>query len=442
MRSAFFALLLLWSPDAGAMTIERVTSPAAIDAWLVEDHAVPLVALRFAFPGGAALDPTGKSGLAAMAVSLLDEGAGPYDTAAFKTRLDDLVIGMRFEAGRDEIVGSLRTLKANLGQAVELLRLTLTAPRFEASAIERVRGEFVASLSQEAQNPRALSGRLWMRDAFEDHPYGGNVYGTAESIAAITRDDLSGFVAARLHRAGLVIGAVGDVTRNELTALVDRAFGDLPARAGDVEVAETKPAENGALLVTRRPVPQSAVTFGQVGPKRDDRDWYAVRLVNDILGGGGFRGRLMKEIREKRGLAYGVSTELVSFRHAGLILGTVATENARVAQSIALIRAEWRRMHEEGPTATELDNAKTYLIGSFPLTLDTSERIASLLVEIQIEKLGIDYLDRRAALFGAVTFDHTRRVAQRLLDPDGLSFAVVGDPVDLTPTRTTPDPRF
>ena len=442
MRGAFFALLLLWSPDAGAMTIERVTSPAAIDAWLVEDHALPLVALRFAFPGGAALDPTGKSGLAAMAVSLLDEGAGPYDTAAFKTRLDDLVIGMRFEAGRDEIVGSLRTLKANLGQAVELLRLTLTAPRFEASAIERVRGEFVASLSQEAQNPRALSGRLWMRDAFEDHPYGGNVYGTAESIAAITRDDLSGFVAARLHRAGLVIGAVGDVTRNELTALVDRAFGDLPARAGDVEVAETKPAENGALLVTRRPVPQSAVTFGQVGPKRDDRDWYAVRLVNDILGGGGFRGRLMKEIREKRGLAYGVSTELVSFRHAGLILGSVATENARVAQSIALIRAEWRRMHEEGPTATELDNAKTYLIGSFPLTLDTSERIASLLVEIQIEKLGIDYLDRRAALFGAVTFDHTRRVAQRLLDPDGLSFAVVGDPVDLTPTRTAPDPRF
>jgi len=213
------------------MTIERVTSPAAIDAWLVEDHALPLVALRFAFPGGAALDPTGKSGLAAMAVSLLDEGAGPYDTAAFKTRLDDLVIGMRFEAGRDEIVGSLRTLKANLGQAVELLRLTLTAPRFEASAIERVRGEFVASLFQEAQNPRALSGRLWMRDAFEDHPYGGNVYGTAESIAAITRDDLSGFVAARLHRAGLVIGAVGDVTRNELTALVDRAFGDLPGAA-------------------------------------------------------------------------------------------------------------------------------------------------------------------------------------------------------------------
>ena len=197
-----------------------------------------------------------------------------------------------------------------------------------------------------------------------------------------------------------------------------------------------------SLSIRRTTVPQSAVTFGQAGPKRDDPDWYAARVVNDILGGGGFRGRLMKEIREKRGLAYGVSTELVSFRHAGLILGSVATENARLAQSIALIRAEWQHMRDEGPTDSELDDAKTYLIGSFPLTLDTSDRVASLLVEMQIEKLGIDYLDRRAALFDAVTLDQARRVAHRLLDPGGLSFAVVGDPADLIPTRTLPDARF
>jgi zinc protease len=281
-----------------------------------------------------------------------------------------------------------------------------------------------------------------MRDAFEDHPYAGNVYGTVHSVAAITRDDLTGFVTQRLRRPGLVIGAVGDLTRDELSALVDKVFGGLPADGGAVEVSETRPAENGALLITRRAVPQSAVTFGQVGPKRDDPDWYAARIVNDILGGGGFRGRLMKEIREKRGLAYGVSTELVSFRHAGMVLGSVATENARVAQSIGLIREEWRRMRDEGPTEPELDDAKTYLIGSFPLTLDTSDRIASLLVEMQNEGLGIDYLDRRAGLFGAVTLDQARRVAQRLLDPDGLSFAVVGDPVDLTPTRTVPEARF
>ena len=443
MRRTLFALLLvLWAPGVGAITIERVTSPAGIEAWFVEDHALPVVTIRFVFPRGAALDPAGKGGLAALAASLLDEGAGPYDTTAFKTRLEDLVIDLRFEAGRDEIGGSLRTLKRNLGEAADLLRFAIAAPRFEPSAIERVRGEIVASLSQQAQSPRALSSRLWMRDAFDDHPYGGNVYGTLQSLGTISRDDLSGFVARHLSRAGLVIGAVGDVTRDELAALVDRVFGGLPAGDGQAQVAETKPAENGGLLFTRRAVPQSAVTFGQMGPKRDDPDWYAARVVNDILGGGGFRGRLMKEIREKRGLAYGVSTELVSFRHAGLILGSVATENARVAQSIALIRAEWRQMRDEGPTEPELDDAKTYLIGSFPLTLDTSDRVASLLVEMQIEKLGIDYLDRRAALFDAVTLDQARRVAHRLLDPDGLSFAVVGDPADLTPTRTLPDARY
>src|SRR5271163_412878 len=233
---------------------------------------------------------------------------------------------------------------------------------------------------------------------------------------------------------------VGDINANELAALIDQVFGALSAGGGETAVADTKPAENGGVLITRRPVPQSAVTFGQIGPKRDDPDWYAARLVNDVLGGGGFRGRLMREIREKRGLAYGVSTELVSFRHAGLILGSVATENARVAQSIALIRAEWRRMHDEGPSQPELQLAKDFLIGSFPLTLDTSARVASLLVEIQLENLGIDYLDRRAALFGAVTLDQAKRVANTLLDPDGLSFAVVGDPADLTPTRIVPDP--
>jgi zinc protease len=441
-KSVLALLILFWASSAGAMTIERVTSPGGIEAWLVEDHTLPVVAIRFAFPGGAALDPPGKGGLAAMTLSLLDEGAGPYDTVAFKTRLEDLVADLGFTAGRDEVGGSLRSLKANLSEAAGLLRAALTSPRFEPAAIERVRGEFITSLSQQAHSPRALSSRLWMRDAFEDHPYGENVDGRLISVSAITREDLVGFAGQRLRRTGLVIGAVGDIKSEELAGLIDEVFGGLPADSGETAVAETKPAENGGVLITRRPVPQSAVTFGQIGPKRDDPDWYAARLVNDILGGGGFRGRLMREIREKRGLAYGVSTELVSFRHAGLILGSVATENARVGQSIAVIRAEWRRMRDEGPSQAELDLAKDFLVGSFPLSLDTSARVASVLVEIQLENLGIDYLDRRAALFGAVSLDQAKRVAHNLLDPDALSFAVVGDPADLTATRTVPDPGF
>jgi zinc protease len=444
MRRAVAALVLalLWARSLDAMTIEPVVSPAGIEAWVVEDHTLPVVAIRFAFPGGAALDPAGKPGLAALAASLLDEGAGPYDTAAFQTRLEDLVTSLNFQAGRDQLSGSLRTLKRHLRAVEELLRLALTAPRFDPSAVERVRSQTLAALAEQAKNPRVLAGRLWLSDAFADHPYGQNVDGTTAGVGAITREDLQSFVGERLRRTGLVIGAVGDLNRDEFAALVDRVFARLPIGPGDVEVAEAKPADDGALLITRLPVPQSTVAFGQAGLKRDDPDWYAARLLNEVLGGGGFRGRLMKEIREKRGLAYGVSTGLVSYRHAALILGNVATENARVAQSIDLIRAEWRHMRDDGPTEAELDAAKSYLVGSFPLGLDSSEKIAALLVDMQLDRLPIDFLERRAALFGAVTHDEARRVARNLFDPDRLSFVVVGDPADLTPTRTRPEPRF
>jgi len=431
-----------WVADAQAMQIQPVTGASGIEAWLVEDHSVPVVTIRFAFAGGAALDPVGKGGAASMVASLLDEGAGPYDSLAFHRRIDDLAGQLRFSAAQDEFDGSLRSLKQNLSDSADLLRLALAEPRFAPEDIERIRGETLAGLARQAKNPRSLSGRLWMHDAFEKHPYGSSVDGSEESVGAITRDDLAAFAGARFHRSGLLVGIVGDIDKTEAAALIDRVFGDLPKGADETEIAETKPLDDGALVVSRAAVPQSVVTFGQAGPKRDDPAWYAAYVLNEILGGGGFRGRLMKEIREKRGLAYGVSTQLVPYRHAGLIVGNVATENGRVAESIALVREEWRHMREEGPTAVELENAKTYLTGSFPLGLDSTQHIAGVLVQMQQDKLGIDYLDRRASLIGGVTLDEARSVAKKLFDPGALSFAVVGDPADVEPTRSPRPPKF
>jgi zinc protease len=424
-----------WLAPAHAVQIEQVTSNSGIGAWLVEDHSIPVVTLRFAFPGGAALDPAGKGGVASIVSALLDEGAGPYDTNAFHARLDDLAGQLRFDAGQDEFSGSLRMLKRNLTDTADLLRVALTDAHFTPEAIDRVRGEVLAILARQARSPRSLAGRLWMRDAFETHPYGSNTHGTEKSLATITREDLQAFVGQRFQRKGLIVAIVGDVTPAEAGALVDRVFGLLPIGDPGSDLPEVKPGDNGALVVNRWPVPQSVVTFGQVGVKRADPDWYTALVLNDILGGGNFRGRLMLEIREKRGLAYGVSTDLVSYRHAGLILGNVATENARVGESIALIRSEWKRMREEGPTETELQKAKTYLTGSFPLSLDSTQHIAAVLVQMQVDRLGIDYLDRRAGLIGAVTLDKAKDLARRLYDPDRLSFVVVGDPADVTPTR-------
>jgi zinc protease len=425
----------VFSGAAAAMPIQEVVGTSGVKAWLVEDHSIPVVTVRFAFPGGAALDPPGKGGTAWMAASLLDEGAGPYDTVIYHQLLDDLAGELRFSVGHDTFGGGLRMLKRNLKETTELLRLALTEPRFAPDAIERIRAETLAALSRQARNPRSLSSRLWMRDAFEDHPYGSNSEGTEKSVAAITRADLADFMTASLHRNGLVIAAVGDLTPDELRDLIDKVFGKLPAGDDAAQIADARPGDDGALVITRTAVPQSVVTFGQAGPKRDDPEWYAALVLNDILGGAGFRGRLMKEIREKRGLAYGVSTALMAFRHAGLILGSVASANDRVAESVALVRSEWQRMHDEGPTQAELDDAKTYLAGSFPLGLDSTQHIAAVLVQMQEDKLGIDYLDRRAELIGAVTLDQARTLAKKLFDPARLSFAVVGDPRNLEPTR-------
>jgi zinc protease len=433
-----FAAVTAW-PAAASMPIQEVVGASGVKAWLVEDHSLAVVTLRFAFPGGAALDQPGRGGTAAMTAALLDEGAGPYDTVQYHQRLDDLAGELSFSAGHESFDGGLRMLKRNLKETVELLRLALSEPHFAPEAIERIRADTLASLSRQARNPRSLSGRLWMRDAFEDHPYGSSSEGTETSVAGIARADLAGFVAASLHRNGLVIGAVGDVTADELRDVIDKVFGSLPAGDPAAQVADAKPGDDGALVISRSPVPQSVVTFGQTGPKRDDPEWYAALVLNDILGGGGFRGRLMKEIREKRGLAYGVSTALMPFRHAGLILGSVASANDRVAESVALIRSEWQRMHDDGPTQAELDDTKTYLAGSFPLGLDSTQHIAAVLVQIQEDKLGIDYLDRRAALIGAVTLDQARALARKLFDPAKLSFAVVGDPQNLKSTRPAPE---
>ncbi len=426
------------APAQAANKVQEVKSPGGITAWLVEDHSLPVVTLDLNFRGGAALDPAGKAGLATLTADLLDEGAGELDSQAFQSRLEDLAASLEFSAAEDGIGASLRTTAANFAPALDLLRLSLTAPRFDESAVARVRGQLLAELAHDAHQPRYIAGRLWWHNALDDHPYARPVQGTPESVARIAIADMRALVHDRFAKDALLIGVVGDVTPEALKDLLDKTFGDLPAHAAEAKVPDAVAAAKNPLLLAKLPIPQSVVIFGQPGIKRDDPDWYAAYLVNHILGGGGFASRLTEEVREKRGLAYSVATTLEPLKHSGLILGTVATENSRVGQSIDIIRAEWRRMREAGPTAKELADAKTYLTGSFPLSLDSTGRIAGTLVAIQRDGLGIDYLDRRNALIDAVTLEDAKRVAHRLLDPDKLSFVVVGAPPSLPGAREVP----
>jgi zinc protease len=432
---ALLVLCVGLASGARAVSIQEVKSPGGIVAWLVEDHSLPVVTIDVAFRGGAALDPADKLGLASLTTDLLDEGAGELDSTAFHGRLEDLATRLSFDAGEDATSVSMRTVTANLAPSFDLLRLSLTAPRFEPAAVARVKSQVLASLAHDEHQPRLIADRYWRTAEFGRHPYARRVRGTAETLGHIGADDLHGFVRDRFAKDVMIVAVVGDIAPDALKALLDRTLGGLAAAAAPAAVPPLDMRAKGELLLARLEIPQSVVAFGQPGVKRDDPDWYAAYLVNQILGGGGFSARLTEEVREKRGLAYSVYSGLMPMQAGGAIIGSVATENARVAQSIDIIRAEWKRMREDGPTAKELADAKTYMTGSFPLSLDSTGRIAATLVQMQRDRLGIDYLDRRDGLINGVSLDDAKRVAHRLLDPDALTFVVVGAPADLPGAR-------
>jgi zinc protease len=418
------------APADAATKVERVVSPGGIAAYLIREPAIPFLSLALHFKGGSALDPAGREGLAHMVSGLLDEGAGHLDSQAFRTELEDRAIRLSFDASRDAFTGQLKTLTGERERAFELLGLALSRPRFDAEPVERIRQQVQAELRRRAEDPDYVASRTWFETAFPDHPYARPTQGTAASLANITTDDLRRFVRGRLARDNLVVGVAGDVTAAELGPLLDRAFGDLPATSAPIELARAKPV-GGETVVVHKDVPQSQVLFGQEGLARDDPDFYAAYVANHILGGGGFGSRLTDEVREKRGLAYSVYSYLYPMDYAPLWLGGLGTANAAVRESLRLVRDELARIAGGDIDAAALADAKTYLTGSFPLRLTSNDQIASMLVSMQVDDLGIDYLERRNDYIEAVTLDDVRRAAGRLYHPGQLLTVVVGAPEGL-----------
>ncbi len=429
--AALLAILILSPFAAGparAVEIEMVKSSGGIEAWLVRDHTNPIMSMRFAFRGGSALDPVKLGGLANMAASLLDEGAGDIKAKAFQGTLEDLVITLRFDAGRDSLGGRLVSLTENRDTAFKLLKLALTRPRFDSEPVERIRSQILAGIRQDSEDPGAIASKSLFKRLFPSHPYGRLRSGTAISVAAITRDDLAAFAGRRLGKNNLIIGVVGDITPKTLAAVLDDVFGALHSTAAAWDIPETEAESDGRTLVVEKNIPQSSIVFADKGLKRNHPDFYAAYLMNHVLGGGGFTSRLYDTIRDKRGLAYSVYSGLHPLDRAGLLFGGAGTTNAKVSDTLGLLRQEWARMAERGVTEQELADAKTYQTGSYPLRFASSGSIAAMLVGIQMDGLGIDYMDRRNALIEAVTLDAVNRVAKTLLRPDRLSFVIVGKP--------------
>jgi zinc protease len=412
-------------PSQAATKIQHLISPGGIEAWFVQDATVPLIAMEYAFTGGAAQDPADKPGVGNLVSDLLDEGSGDLDSKTFHERLDRRAIELSFSITRDYFRGSLRMLRDNKDEAFGLLRTALTSPHFDNVDVERIRSQVISGLKRDTVNPNALAGRKFLELAYGDHPYGRQATGTLQTVPTITVADMKNYVRRVLAKDTLKIAVVGDIDPASLGKLLDQTFGGLPAKAELVpvpDVVATKPPQRAFIPLD---VPQTVITFGGPGVMRHDPNFMAAYVVNHVLGGGGLSSRLYHEVREKRGLAYSVYDALLWMDHSALFIGNTGTRADRAGETMDAIDKEIRRMAEDGPTQQELDEAKSYLKGSQMLALDTSSKLASGLLQYQLDKLPIDYIEKRNAIVDAVTLDDAKQAAKRLWS-QGLITVIVG----------------
>ncbi len=429
--TAAAAFLVLSAALAQAFAIQEVKSPGGITAWLVSEKSIPLISMNFSFKDGTVYDPPDKDGLATFLTGMMDEGAGGMLSKDFQRKRDALAFRMSFSAGKDHFEGSFQTLSRNRSESFDLLRLAIAKPRFDPEPLARVRQQFLLNVRDKAEVPQNIAFGKFMTMALPGDVYAREEDGTEASLAAITADDLRGAHQRIFARDTLQVAVVGDIDATELGPLLDKLFGGLPVSSARPALPPVSVTKGPALGIFERNMPQSVIVFGHEGLRRDDPDFIPAYLMSEILGGGGFSSRLTDEIREKRGLTYGVGMGLSPMDRAGLYVGYMQTRNESAGDALKLIREVLANMAENGPTQAELDVAKTFLTGSYALRFTSNGAIASQLLGLQQEDLGLDYVNRRNSLVEAVTLEQVKAQARRLLHPDRLIVSVVGKPQGL-----------
>jgi zinc protease len=428
LAAAFVLITATLSAAFAEVKIQDVVSPGGVRAWLVEDYSVPIVSIRFAFRGGSTQDPAGKEGLANLMTGLFDEGAGDLDSDAFQIRLDDAGAEMSFNAGSDAVYGSMRMLADHQDEAFALLKLAVDAPRFDQAPIDRIRDQIVAGIQASALDPSTKGEVAWREAFYGEHPYARPDEGTIATLATISADDLRQFHKRTFARGNLVVGVVGAIDAETLKRRLDEVFAGLPEEPELVPVAPATPRFDQRITV-QSDLPQTTLQLAWPGIERKDPQFFAAYLMNHILGGGTFSSRLFDEVREKRGLTYGISSGLANRDYSSSLVISTSTRADKAAETLRIIREEVARMAKDGPTQAELDFAKKYVIGAYAINnLDTSGAIARTLVELQLDDLGIDYIDRRGALIEAVPLADVKAAAKRLLEAEP-AVMVLGPPL-------------
>ncbi|MFD1794802.1 M16 family metallopeptidase [Paracoccus aurantiacus] len=427
LRAIPFVLASLVAVPAAATEIQEVTSPSGIKAWLVEDHSIPFTALNIAFRGGASLDAPGKRGAINLMTHTLEEGAGDMDATAFAAATEDLGAEISFDVGDDALSVSSKLLSDNRDEGAALIAAALSTPRFDEDAVARVKGQVLAIIKSEDTDPNAIASKAMAKAIWGSNPYGSSINGTLESVSPLGSQDMIEAKNRVIARDRVIVGAAGDITPQELGQLVDRILADVPATATAPLPGPAEFQSQGGTEQIDWDSPQTVISFAQPGLSMDDPDYFAAFVADQIIGGGGFSSRLMEEIREKRGLTYGVYTSLVNGVYGASWQGGMSSSNNTASEAVELVKQEWARM-ADGVSEKELNDAKTYLTGEYPLRWDGNSKIAGILTGMQLIGLPIDYPDGRNARIEAVTADDIARIAQERMDPEKLQFVLVGRP--------------
>ena len=426
-----FTLMLVLSPvlAAAAPLAERRVLENGVTLLVASRRALPIVTVNVTVGAGSLWEPEGRAGLANLTASLLTRGTATRTAAQIDEAVDFIGASLSSGADRDSSEVDLTVLKKELPRGLELLADVLLHPAFPEGEIARKVQELKAALRKRQEDPGEVAREAFNELVFGSHPYGQSLEGTDASLSAMRRDEIVRFYRDHYTPERTLVTVVGDVGLQEITEQLRALLKGWPKGEGRVEevAAPKSPQEQVVVKKIERRVTQANIILGHQGIKRDNPDFYALTVMNYILGGGGFSSRLMERIREEKGWAYDVNSSFSPGLERGSFQVVLQTKNETAGSAVEEVLRELRRILDQGVTDEELADAKAYLTGSFPLRLDTNSKLAGLISAVEYYKLGLDYADRYPALIGAVTKEDILRVARAYLRPDRYVLVVVAD---------------
>ena len=393
-----------------------------------EKHTIPMVTVSMAIKAGSVVEPGDKPGLASLTASLLTQGTTKRTANQISKEIDFIGGSLSVSGGDDYASAGLRVLTKDIKTGLDLLSDVLMHPVFDQKEIDRKVKETLAAIQQQKEEPTVIAGEAFTKAVFGSHPYGKTSDDVAAFLPKLVRQDVLDFYSRRYGPNDVIIAVVGDVTEKEIVSLLNEQFKGWK-NAERAEILREKPPVIGSIVVKKldKNITQANIAMGHLGISRENPDYYAVMIMNYILGGGGFSSRLMDNIRDNRGLAYDVHSTFSAQKDPGSFQAWMQTKNESANESIDEIFKELKRIRNELVLDKELADAKAYLTGSFPLRLDTYAKIAGMLTAIEIYNLGLDYPRKYPDLINAVTREDILRVAKKYIDPDRMVIVVLGN---------------